>query len=57
MTPSSILIAYVFVGCVYWLWMFAGTLRSHSQRAVACAVQRTSSASLAQALDHHPRLQ
>jgi glycosyltransferase involved in cell wall biosynthesis len=28
----GILIAYVFVGCVYWLWMFVGLLRA------ACAV-------------------
>jgi hypothetical protein len=27
MTLYSIFIAYVFVGCVYWLWMFVGTLR------------------------------
>ena len=27
MTFYGILIAYVFIGCVYWLWMFVGTLR------------------------------
>ncbi|MGO9115454.1 MAG: glycosyltransferase [Thermoguttaceae bacterium] len=27
MTLYGILIAYVFIGCVYWLWMFVGTLR------------------------------
>ena len=27
MTLYGILIAYAFVGCVYWLWMFVGTLR------------------------------
>ena len=27
MSLYGILIAYVFIGCVYWLWMFVGTLR------------------------------
>ena len=27
MTLYGILIAYAFIGCVYWLWMFVGTLR------------------------------
>lgn len=27
MTLHGILIAYVFIGCVYWLWMLIGTLR------------------------------
>jgi len=27
MTLYGIFIAYVFIGCVYWLWMFVGTLR------------------------------
>jgi len=27
MTLCGIFIAYVFIGCVYWLWMFVGTLR------------------------------
>jgi len=27
MTFHGILIAYVFIGCVYWLWMFIGTVR------------------------------
>ena len=27
MTLYGILIAYVFIGCVYWLWMFVGTVR------------------------------
>jgi hypothetical protein len=27
MALYGILIAYVFIGCVYWLWMFVGTLR------------------------------
>jgi len=28
MTLYGILIAYAFVGCVYWLWMFVGTVRT-----------------------------
>ena len=27
MTLYGILIAYAFIGCVYWLWMFVGTMR------------------------------
>ncbi len=27
MTLYGILIAYAFIGCVYWLWMFVGTVR------------------------------
>lgn len=27
MTLYGFLIAYAFIGCVYWLWMFAGTVR------------------------------
>ena len=36
----GILIAYLFIGCVYWLWMFVGTVRVVRDRAFACAVRR-----------------
>ncbi len=57
MTLYGILIAYVFIGCVYWLWMFVGTLRVVRAVPLLAQCRRAAAGNLAQALDHHSGLQ
>ena len=53
----GIFIAYLFVGCVYWLWMFVGTVRVVRAVPWLARVRARSAACLAQALDCHSCLQ
>jgi len=57
MALFGILIAYAFVGCVYWLWMFVGTVRAVRSVPLLTGSDSPTPPNLAETLDRDSRLQ